>query len=96
MHRLHPTDGDDPGALLYDDCPDCDSAAKDPVFRLDAERIVTLFEMLVDIELDGGFYRTANDRRAVQALWPTYILAERNPQLYAAIAETAATRKVVA
>lgn len=99
MHRLHPDPelNDDPQALLYDDCPDCDKAATNPVFRLDADRIALLFDLLVSVELnEDSYYRSVNDRKAVDALWPMYVLAERNPSLYAAIAETAAARRVSA
>lgn len=95
MHRYHPDPerNDDPDAIVWDNCADCASAARSPLAKLDDDNVRRLWDQLVAVELeDTAHYRSRAERQAVDALWPTYLLAQRNPGLYARIAAVAAER----
>lgn len=82
-HRAHPdpnfADGpDNPDAIFFDFCPECNSQAQEPYYLLDQYKMRRLWNRMLNVEVsDSGVYLSHTEAKACKNLWPIYIFVER-------------------
>lgn len=69
---------DNPDAIFFDDCPECDRQALEPVYHLDQFKMRKLWNRMLNVEVsDVGVYLSHNEAVACKTLWPIFIFMQR-------------------
>jgi hypothetical protein len=82
-HRRHPQlekgreFPDKVDTIYYDDCDECARQAVQPVFHLDPDKMTRLWNRMLAVEFGNETYRSSNEAKACNNVWPVYIFLER-------------------
>lgn len=79
-HRM-PREGDNPDAILHDDCEDCDRRARNHGLGLDQERFHRMWQRMLDVEYgqERAVYLNENEAILGASLYQVTLLHQRYP-----------------